>query len=110
MHGTNDAAFYKVGEKTVSLYSPERVFAYLHRRKTKLHLHLFTGGKRLGGVKQFDFESGAEKWGGLAISSERELRAALPSIIESMKRVRRAVRINESTGWYAKVDVDEEEE
>ena len=56
VHKENDAAFYKVSDKTIGFYSPERVFARLLRRKTKMRLNLYTGGKKLGKVKQFEFE------------------------------------------------------
>jgi hypothetical protein len=106
----NDEAFYKVGEKTVGFFSPERTFARLFRRKTKMRMNVFTGGRKLGKVRQLEFERGAEKWGTLAISSEAELKAALPWISESMKRVRAAVRKNEPTGWYATTETGEDEE
>ena len=72
-------------------------------------MDIFTQGKPLGQVKQYDFEKGAEKWGGLSVSSQEELEAALPWIKESLERINSAVRNNEPTGWYAKVEETRDE-
>ncbi len=106
---SDEATFYKVGDRNVSFYSPERAFIFLNPRKNILRLHLFTGGKKLGKVKQFEFESAAEKWGGLSASSEAELKAALPWVSQSLKRIREAIRRNEPTGWHAKLDSGDED-
>ena len=72
-------------------------------------MNIFTQGEPLGGVKQFDFEKGAEKWGGLSIGNLKELEEASPWIRESYERINNAIKNNEPTGWYAKVEgVDEE--
>jgi len=72
-------------------------------------MDIFTQGKPLGGVKQWDFEKGAEKWGGLSITNLKELEEASPWIRESYERINNAIKNNEPTGWYAKVEeVDEE--
>ena len=105
----DEACFYKVGKTNVSLYSPKRVFLYLYPRKSIIRMNIFTQGKPLGGVKQFDFEKGAEKWGGLSISNLKELEKALPWIKESYERINNAITNNEPTGWYAKVEADDEE-
>ncbi len=100
----DEACFYKVGKTNVSFYCPERVFILLFPRKSLLRMNVFTDGRTLGKVKQFDFERGAEKWGGLSISSEEELTKALPWVEESYKRINKAIKNNEPTGWYAKAD------
>lgn len=99
----DESCFYKIGERAVSFYCPQRVFIYLNPRKTLLRLTIFTQGRPLGEVKQFVFEKGAEKWGGLSLSSESDLEKALPWIKESYNRIRGAIERNEPTGWYAKV-------
>jgi len=105
----NGACFYKVGKTNVSFYSPERVFILLFPRKGLLRMNVFTDAKPLGKVKQFDFEKGAEKWGGLSISTEEELDASLPWIKESYERINKAIKNNEQTGWYAKAEEGEED-
>ena len=107
----NDNCFYKVGKTSVSIYCPKRVFLYLYPRRSIIRMNIFTQGKPLGGVKQFDFERGAEKWGGLSIANLKELKEALPWMKESYERINTAIKNNEPTGWYAKVEqVDEESE
>lgn len=105
----NEECFYKVGSATVSVYCPKRVFIYLCPRRSLMRMDIFTQGKPLGQVKQYDFEKGAEKWGGLSVSSQEELEAALPWIKESLERINSAVRNNEPTGWYAKVEETRDE-
>jgi len=106
----NERAFYKVGERLVSFYSPERVFLYLSPLKSMLSLWIYTAGRPLAGVKQFKHQKGAEKWGGLSVGSQEDLKKMLPAISESMKRIGESIRRNEPTGWYAKVEHVEGEE
>jgi hypothetical protein len=103
----DEKIFYEVGERLVSFYCPERVFIYLYPRRQLLRMNLFTGGRKLGKVDQFEFRKGAEKWGGLSTASEQELVRALPWIPESLKRIRKAIARNEPTGWYATIGGDE---
>jgi len=100
----DEACFYKVGETKVTFYCPERVFVYVAPRKTLLRLDLFTGGQPLGDVKQFDYAKGGQKWGGITVTSDKTLQKTLPWIEESFKRIKQAIRSNEPTGWYAKVE------
>ena len=104
LHKKDNSVFYKVGDKLVSFYSPERAFLFVCPRKSKLRFNVFTAGSRLGAVKQYEFERGAEKWGGLAISTGADLAAALPWVGESLNRIRSAIKRNEPTGWYARLD------
>ncbi len=110
VHGQNDSTFYKVGERLVSFYCPERVFLFLYPLKTKLRLGMFTGWKSLGKVKRSESVGRKGNWGTLSISSEAKLRAALPWVSESMRRIREAVRKNEPTGWrHAGIDPEDNE-
>jgi len=106
----NDESFFKVGEKLVSFYCPERVFIYLAPRKSMLRLNLFTRGQPLGNVKQFAYERGGDKWGGLSLATDDDLKAAMPWIKESYDRIRQAVANNESTGWFAKLEDEADED
>jgi hypothetical protein len=62
----DESCFYKTAKTAISVYCPERVFLYFWPRKTMLRVNMFTQGKKLGKVKQFDFQNGGEKWGGLS--------------------------------------------
>ena len=79
----DEACFYKVGSRIVSIYCPERMFIFLYPRKSMLRLIFFTNGEPLGEVKRFEFERGAEKWGGLSISNQEEFLKAQSWIKES---------------------------
>lgn len=107
----DEECFYKVGGTNVSIYCPERVFILLFPRKSLIRINIFTQGKPLGQVKQFEFEKAAEKWGSLSIVNDEQLQKALPWIKESYERINDAVKKNEPTGWYAKVeDTTEDDE
>lgn len=96
--------------KIVSYYSPKRVFVYLRFRKKKgVRLTVFTRGKIIGGVKQFDFERGGAKWGAITITSEGQRIIAEKVAKGAFKRISAAVAANESTGWYAETEADGDE-
>ena len=105
----DDACFYKVGKTNVSIYSPRRVFIYLFPRKSILRLNIFTDGQPLGRVKQFEYEKGGEKWGGLSLRNINDLEKAKPWIIDSWKRIDKAIKNNEPTGYYANVQTVDDE-
>lgn len=105
----NEGNFYKVGERFVSFYCPERMFLYLSPRKTVLRIDIFTAGQPLGKVKQFEFEKGGQKWGAISITNEAELEEALPWMKESYERIRRAIANNEPTSYYARLEETPEE-
>jgi hypothetical protein len=104
VNSLNEECYYNIGRTNVNVYCPERVFLYLFPHKSIIRLNIFTQGKPRETIKQFDFERGAEKWGGLSIATEEELDRVLPSIKESYERIHSAVKNNEPTGWYAKVE------
>lgn len=106
----DEECFFKVGSRIVSIYCPERMFIFLYPRKSMLRLVFFTNGEPLGEVKQFEFERGAEKWGGISIASREELLKARPWVEESYRRIKSAIQENRPTGWWARSDVDSEEE
>ena len=91
----------------MGFYCPERAFLFLYPRRNMLRLNLYTGGKKLGRVKQFEFERGAEKWGGISITSAEDLEKALPWVNESHKRIKATIARNEPTGWYARLESTE---
>ena len=74
-----------------------------------LRVNVFTQGKKLGKVKQFDFQNGGEKWGSLSIKTAEDLKNAKPWLKESLGRIKKAIKNNESTGWYAQVETQDEE-
>ena len=91
----------KVGERNITYYSPDRVFAYVRVQKQGLRFTVFTNGKRLSAVDSLDYERGGEKWGRLFVKSRTDLKPAVRALKASHERLVKAVRRGENTGWYA---------
>ncbi|MBN2563625.1 MAG: hypothetical protein JXQ75_22120 [Phycisphaerae bacterium] len=94
----------KVGERNVTYYSPERVFAYLKVQKKGLRLTVFTNSKKLSGVESMDYERGGQKWGRLYVKSQGDIVGAARALKSSHRRISEAVSRGENTGWYAEQD------
>jgi len=100
----------KVGERLITFYSPERVFAYTRTRKKTAPLEFFTGGEPIPGVTPFEHAHGGEKWGKMIVRNEADLNVAIAAAKESHRLIKQAVKNNETTGWYATLEEDEEED
>ncbi len=94
----------KVTERTITYYSPERVFAYLGVRKKQLHFSIFTNGKKLPGVEPLDYERRGQKWGRLYVKSEKDIRIAVKALNMSHRHICEAISRGENTGWFAERD------
>jgi len=94
----------KIGQRNITYYSPERVFAYLRVQKQGLRFTLFTNGKRLTAVDSFDYERGGEKWGHLYVKCRADFKPAMRALMASHERIVKAVRRGENTCWYAEQD------
>jgi predicted transport protein len=92
------------GEKYTSYYSPERVFTYLRMQKTGIRVLIFNNGKKMESVRNQQ-----PKWGIFRISNEKDLERAKKNWQKSLELIREALRNNENTGWYAKIEEDIEE-
>jgi hypothetical protein len=91
----------KIGERNITYYSPDRVFAYVRVQKQGLRFTVFTNGKRLTAVDSLDYERGGEKWGRLYVKSRSDLKPAIKALKASHERLVNAIRRGENTGWYA---------
>lgn len=91
----------KVGERNITYYSPDRVFAYLSVQNQGLRFTVFTGGKKLKGVDPMDYERGGEKWGRIYVKSNADLNTAKSALKISHERLVAAIRRGENTGWWA---------
>lgn len=106
----SDETYVKVGEKTITIYSPERVFIYVKPRQKTLGLTIFTRGEELANVMQIDIAHGGEKWGRFIVRTEADAANALVAAKESLERIKRATKENETTGWYATVEDDSDDD
>ncbi|MGZ4928527.1 MAG: DUF5655 domain-containing protein [Halobacteriota archaeon] len=106
----SDDIWRKTAKKSITYYSPERVFIYLRLQKQGLRLHMFTRGESIEGVKSFGYEGRAEKWGQLHVRDLSQLTGALDAVKQSYHLIKDAIKNNEPTGWYAVLEAEEEDE
>lgn len=92
----------KVGEKGITYYSPDRVFADLEVQKQGLLTTVFTNGKSMRAVEPIEYDRAGKKWGRLRVKSRTDLKPAIKALKASHERLVEAVRRGENTGWYAK--------
>jgi hypothetical protein len=98
------AIWRKVGESSITYYSPEKVFAYLRVQKKGLRFTVFTNGRNIPGVELIEYERAGQKWGSLFISTETEIPKVTRSLKSSFRRLVDAIKRGDNTGWYAEKD------
>lgn len=103
----NKGIWRKVGERNITYYSPEKVFAYLRVQKKGLRFTIFTNGRNIPGVELIDYERGGQKWGRLLVTSESEIPKAIRALKSSFNRLVDAIKRGDNTGWYAEKDETE---
>jgi len=106
----SDEIWSKVAKTTVAYYSPERVFLYTYFRQRTIRFELFTRGQVIEGVRNFSPDGGGAKWGIIYVKNEQELPDVLEAVKSSYRLIKEAIKNNEPTGWYAKVEEEVEEE
>jgi len=106
----DDEIWVKISEKTITFYSPERVFAYVHGQKTQIRVHLFTRGQPMESVSTFGMKRGGHKWGQIILKTEQDLDKVVAALEQAYHRIREAIKNNENTGWYAELEGDEEDD
>jgi len=107
----SDEIWFKVtGRPGVTYYSPERVFIYLRFQRQGLRLTIFTRGENIEGVEFFDYKTGGEKWGRLYIKDENQIDKSILVLKKSYELIKKAIKNNEPTGWYASAEEENEEE
>ncbi len=107
--GISDEIWHRVTTKPgATYYSPERVFVYLRFQKQGLRLTIFTRGRKLNGVRSFDYKRGGAKWGRIHLRDESELERTLMVVKKSYELIKEAIRANEPTGWFAELEESEE--
>lgn len=105
-----EGVWRKIAPKDFTFYSPKRVFVFVRPQKTQIRLTLFTRGQHIAGVEPVGYESGGFKWGRMWISKEVQIPAAVEACHTAYLRILEALENNEATGWYASIDVEEDEE
>jgi len=106
----SDDIWRKVGSTLLSYYSPQRTFIYIDFQKQGLKLTVFTRGQQIKGVQNIEYEKAGAKWGRIYLKSKDNLQSVIEAIKQSYKLIREAIKNNESTGWYAKLEEETENE
>jgi predicted transport protein len=91
----------KVARKSITYYSPERVFTYIDVQKQGLRFTVFTGGHKMQAVDPIDYERGGEKWGRFVVKKVSDFPHALRALKAARDRVAQAIKRGEKTGWFA---------
>jgi len=106
----NDEIWSKVAKTTVTYYSPERVFLYTYFRKGLVTFDLFTKGENIEGVKNYhDAVKGEARWGWINLENEKDISRVLEAVKRSYHLIKEAIKSNESTGWYAKIEEEQKD-
>lgn len=106
----DDETWVKISDKSITFYSPERVFAYVRGQKTQIRVHPFTRGEPTEGVSTFGMKRGGHKWGKMTLKTEQDLDKVVAALEEAHRRIGEAIRNNENTGWFAELEGDDEDE
>jgi len=94
----DDQIFNKYAKTAVTYYSPEKNFVYLKFRQSLMVLNIYTNQVKISGVTPIN---GHENWGILRIKSGKDLEIAIKAINKSYAIMKKAIRNNINTGWYA---------
>ena len=106
----SDKIWSKVISNGLTYYCPERVFIYLNFQKQGLRLTLFTRGQEIRGIRKGAWTKGGAKWGQLHIKQDENLELALQAAKQSYQIIKQAVKHNESTGWFAGLGEEDQED
>ena len=108
-----EEVYRKIAKSAITFYSPERVFAYTYLQANRIKIDLFTRGNKIANVKNYspdEPKKGGAKWGYIYISKKEDVPKAITAIRQAYVNVREAIKINERTGWYAPVELENTEE
>ncbi len=105
----NEEIWLKVSKTMLGYYSPERVFNFTYFQKQAIRFDLFTRGEIIDAVKNFDRSKGGAKWGSIYLRKEEEQSKVLEAVKSSYRLIKEAIKNNEPTGWYAKIEEESKE-
>lgn len=95
--------------KSVTYYSPDRVFVHCIFQKQGLKLKVFTRGENIEGVKNFEYKKAGAKWGVIYLRNNIGINKTISAVQKSFELIKIAIQNNEKTGWFAELEEDEEE-
>jgi hypothetical protein len=95
-----DSVWAKIGTKYIGIYSPERAFASFLLRKNSIHIEAYCGKTLIEGTKVSN-QRFSPRWCKLILKSDNELEKTISILKESHKRIKRALKSGETTGYYS---------
>ncbi|MDD3492271.1 MAG: hypothetical protein PHZ19_02080 [Candidatus Thermoplasmatota archaeon] len=105
----DEEIYSNIAKTCVSYYSPERVFTYVYFLQTSIRFELFTRGDKIQSVKNFDPNKAGAKWGCIYFKKESDKEKVIDAIKTSYGLIKKAIKNNERTGWYAPLEEREQE-
>lgn len=98
----------KIAKHSITYYSPEKVFIYMHPQKQGIKLHLFLNGEKTDGI---DFPyTDALKWGRTYLKDKSQLDVVLNGIKKAYNLINYAIKEGLNTGWFSVPEDGEEME
>ena len=106
----NPDIFRKFSRTAITYYSPEKMFIFIKLQKTSIKIDPFTNQQKLENVRNY---TNHENWGTTTIFNEQDIQKLIPIIKHSYEIMKKAVKDNINTGWFAltpKEHLEEENE
>lgn len=94
------AIWLKVGEKYIGWYCPERAFVSMRPTKNALVIDCFSRGETLPGARVLNAKL-SPRWARFRVKSDADVDQAVGTLIESMKRIKEAIRAGEPTNMFS---------
>jgi len=90
----------KIGSKYIGFYSPDRAFASVMIRKQSIQIECFSGDEPIPGTKVSNIRF-SPRWCKMTIKSAADLENAINILQESYKRINKALKSGEATGYFS---------
>lgn len=95
-----DTFWAKIGSKYIGFYSPERSFASILIRKQSIQIECFCGETPINETKISNIRF-SPRWCRFALKTDSDLEKAIIILKESHKRINKALKSGETTGFYS---------
>jgi hypothetical protein len=103
------SAWWKSSKSRVAFWSPEKNLFRIRISKSLLHFTIFTDGKPLDLTTPIvQRDRGGELWGRFKVRTIADISAAMPTILESHRRLLKAIEERRPTSWWAMASKNKE--
>lgn len=93
----------KFSKTAITYYSPEKMFVYLGFQKRGIRVEIFTNEENIEGVENIRNHT---NWGRILLKSDKDFDKVVSAIKRSYEIMKKAVKENINTGWFAKTPKD----